>query len=461
MIHSRINQLEELEKSISRINSSISNSFNLSSFDVSMLSFNRNSSDPLCMLMAQFVGKQREGRTSSDSRPSSSFLFMYSQPLLTSKGKELTQQIDYFEEEATVQKVLKEGKCQVNYIHCPGTLQKLHYWLTQGVEILHFSGHGVERKEENYLVFETEEGLSKNVSGKMLSELLTAKQVSLKLVFVASCHSESAGRMFAEAGVSHVICVRDEYQIMDEACLEFVRLFYLTCINNKTTICQAFEFAKKQLVLSEKFTKHECEKFILLAGHEGACKQHFENHNQTSAFTNVNPRPYYSQHILSKVENYIPRCRQIHEVVSHIHKKKRFITIVGQPGLGKSTLARELVRYLLIRNFFEDGVVYLEIGRCETMAKVFEVLDLEFFETPQMKLNKTPGENTHRLAKELGDRRVLIVLDNCQAIMASEDRDNFKRLSEIIMKSCPNVHFVFTNRHSISRQIDYCSEVLL
>ena len=59
MIHSRINKLEELEQSISRINSSISNSLNLSSFDVSMLSFNRNSSDPLCMLMAQFVGKQR------------------------------------------------------------------------------------------------------------------------------------------------------------------------------------------------------------------------------------------------------------------------------------------------------------------------------------------------------------------------------------------------------------------
>lgn len=71
---------------------------------------------------------------------------MYSQPLLTPKGKELTQQIDYFEEEATIQKILKEGKCQVNYIHSPGTLQKLHYWLTQGVEILHFSGHGVEHK---------------------------------------------------------------------------------------------------------------------------------------------------------------------------------------------------------------------------------------------------------------------------------------------------------------------------
>jgi len=53
-----------------------------------------------------------------------------------------------------------------------------------------------------------------------------------------------------------------------------------------------------------------------------------------------------------------------------------------------------------------------------------------------------------------------MVLDNCQAIMASEDKDQFKRLTEVLMKHCLNVVFIFTNRFSISKQIDYCSEVL-
>jgi hypothetical protein len=44
--------------------------------------------------------------------------------------------------------------------------------------------------------------------------------------------------------------------------------------------------------------------------------------------------------------------------------------------------------------------------------------------------------------------------------MASEDKESFKKLTEIIMKNCINVVFIFTNRYSISRQIDYCSEVL-
>jgi hypothetical protein len=96
------------------------------------------------------------------------------------------------------------------------------------------------------------------VGSNKLSELLLSQRTLLKLVFVASCHSESAGRVFFEAGATHVICVRDEYKILDEACHEFVKVFYLTCINTSASICEAFEFAKKQLVLGGKFSRHEC-----------------------------------------------------------------------------------------------------------------------------------------------------------------------------------------------------------
>jgi ABC-type cobalamin/Fe3+-siderophores transport system ATPase subunit len=68
--------------------------------------------------------------------------------------------------------------------------------------------------------------------------------------------------------------------------------------------------------------------------------------------------------MLSRVEHYISRGRQLYEVIQLIQKKRRFITIVGQPGLGKSTLVRELARYLQFRNYFRDGIVYLELSRC-------------------------------------------------------------------------------------------------
>lgn len=53
------------------------------------------------------------------------------------------------------------------------------------------------------------------------------------------------------------------------------------------------------------------------------------------------------------------------------------------------------------------------------MGKIYEVLDLELFEKPQLKLNKSPAENILRLVKELGDKNLLIIFDNCQNIMAS------------------------------------------
>jgi hypothetical protein len=44
--------------------------------------------------------------------------------------------------------------------------------------------------------------------------------------------------------------------------------------------------------------------------------------------------------------------------------------------------------------------------------------------------------------------------------MLSDEKKEFKKLIEFIMKNCDNVHFVFTSRSGIQRQIDYCSEKL-
>jgi succinate dehydrogenase/fumarate reductase flavoprotein subunit len=43
--------------------------------------------------------------------------------------------------------------------------------------------------------------------------------------------------------------------------------------------------------------------------------------------------------------------------------------------------------------------------------------------------------------------------------MASADKENFKKLVESLMKACKDLVFVFTNRNSIGRQLDFCSEV--
>ena len=54
------------------------------------------------------------------------------------------------------------------------------------------------------------------------------------------------------------------------------------------------------------------------------------------------------------------------DVVSALNRN-RFITLKGIPGIGKSILGREIVRYINFRNKFKDGVIYIQLLGCESI----------------------------------------------------------------------------------------------
>jgi len=97
---------------------------------------------------------------------------------------------------------------------------------------LHFSGHGVPNRKETFggsffknfnhegdsLVFEDEKctGEADFISQKELKDYVKyCNAHRLDFVFVASCHSEFAGKIFRDAGAKHVICVAYEYTVED------------------------------------------------------------------------------------------------------------------------------------------------------------------------------------------------------------------------------------------------------
>jgi hypothetical protein len=61
---------------------------------------------------------------------------------------------------------------------------------------------------------------------------------------------------------------------------------------------------------------------------------------EVGEFKDLTYKPYYNKNLPSRVENFIPRPKDIHEILKLIDTKKRYITITGMPGIGKSTLAR-------------------------------------------------------------------------------------------------------------------------
>ena len=136
--------------------------------------------------------------------------------------------------------------------------------------------------------------------------------------------------------------------------------FYNSCFTGKKTICEAFEIAKEQIRANASLPKGEENKFVMLI------KQYnnqsiFDEHKcqgwvdlRPGSFQDLSWKPEFN-HLPSQVENFVGRNEIMHEVITQI-LTYRFITIKGIPGIGKSSLAKEVGRYIYDRNHFKNGV---------------------------------------------------------------------------------------------------------
>ena len=99
------------------------------------------------------------------------------------------------------------------------------------------------KDEGNFLLFESQTGLGELVSSKKLGQLISQVQPNLDVVFVAACDSEFVGQIFLKCGAKHVICVKKDKFVLDEAAIVFTRMFYEKIIKGMN-ICDAFMQAK-------------------------------------------------------------------------------------------------------------------------------------------------------------------------------------------------------------------------
>ena len=152
---------------------------------------------------------------------------------------EMMDLLDFSKEFEGAKAGIKETGNAIKVEVVPATLERFTNCLTEKPIGLHFTGHGIVnsseeiglnamdlRREGNCLVFEKDDGSAHFVSQKKLKDLFEMNVSSLKFVFLATCHSEFAGEIFHNAGVEHVICVRKDAEILDEAAISFAKSFY-------------------------------------------------------------------------------------------------------------------------------------------------------------------------------------------------------------------------------------------
>ena len=102
--------------------------------------------------------------------------------------------------------------------------------MNKGPRVLHITCHGIstdafkmiENYEEmvargNCLLFETTTGQGELVSQIELQKLIFRTWPDLDVVFVAACNSEFVGKIFLKCGARHVICVKTDQYVLDDA----------------------------------------------------------------------------------------------------------------------------------------------------------------------------------------------------------------------------------------------------
>lgn len=102
----------------------------------------------------------------------------------------------------------------------------------------------------DFLVLENEKGGCELVSREQLKKMIRQNKCELDFVFVASCHSEEVGTIFQQAGAKHVICIKKQNEVLDDAALTFTTTFYNLIFQQSKDICTAFYQAQLSVEIS-------------------------------------------------------------------------------------------------------------------------------------------------------------------------------------------------------------------
>jgi predicted ATPase/DNA-binding SARP family transcriptional activator len=134
--------------------------------------------------------------------------------------------------------------------------------------------------------------------------------------------------------------------------------------------------------------------------------------------------------------SFIGRRREIAEINQALGRT-RLITLTGPGGAGKTRLACEVAAGLVAS--YPDGVHVAELAslsRPELVPQtVASVLDVPLHET---------GTAEVTLARQLAERRLLLVLDNCEHLL-----DACARLAGELLRACPDVVVLATSREPL------------
>jgi DNA-binding winged helix-turn-helix (wHTH) protein len=133
----------------------------------------------------------------------------------------------------------------------------------------------------------------------------------------------------------------------------------------------------------------------------------------------------------------IGRERDVAEIEALL-SRYRLVTLVGAPGVGKTSLSLQMGADLLAR--FPDGARFVELAQLDRPQLVGEAVAAVFGLPVQ---GERPAAEA--VAVLLRSRRVLLILDNCEHVIVAA-----AKLADALLKTCPGVVLLATSREALS-----------
>ncbi len=156
------------------------------------------------------------------------------------------------------------------------------------------------------------------------------------------------------------------------------------------------------------------------------------------------PKTTSRTNLPAPVTSFVGREREIAHI-GELLERSRLVTLVGPGGAGKTRLAREAVAGWVDR--VADGVwmaelapVTADVEIVPAVLGVFGVRDAAISDRPM-----PPRDTLDRLLDILGDREAILVLDNCEHLIAA-----VAELAETLLASCPRLRVVATSREALA-----------
>ena len=146
-----------------------------------------------------------------------------------------------------------------------------------------------------------------------------------------------------------------------------------------------------------------------------------------------------SNNLPSELTSFVGRGAELAEV-GELLRQVRLLTLTGAGGCGKTRLALQAAASAM--NGHLDGVWWVELARLENAALVPTAV------IGAMGLRELPGRGPRdTLVQYLQARRALLVLDNCEHVLAA-----CAELADGLLRACPSLTVLATSRASLRVQ---------